>query len=255
MMEFLYWREIIVVFIRIVSFFAMVPIFRSRAVNVRVKIVLALLLSYIVFPTLDFKSWIIPDSLISLVFVLFEEVIVGFVLGFAVRLVLLPVEIGGEMASYQMAFTFARSVDPTTGANKSVISNFLTIMGIVIFMVLNGHYYLVWGISESFKFIQPGIKHIKSNSVEFIISFLTKTFELGIKIGAPAIGTLLLMDIILSLVGKTAPKIQIFFVGFPMKIAVGLFAMLVILNFSFKSWYPMIKGLEETFGRIFSFVG
>ncbi len=255
MNEIFYWRELLAAFLRILSFFAIVPIFNNRGINIKIKIILSLMLTYIIFPVSNYNSWIIPHSLLGLTLVIFEEVIVGFVMGFAVRIVLLPVEIGSEMASYQMAFTFARSVDPTTGANKSVISNFLTLMGIVLFLALNGHYYLVWGITESFRFIPPGVKHIKSISINFVVSFLTEAFELALKIGAPAIGTLLLMDIILSLVGKTAPKIQIFFVGFPLKIAVGLFAVLVILNYSLKSWYPMIKGLEDTFSKIFAMVG
>ncbi len=253
-LDLFYWKQFLLVLIRMIAFISVMPYFSNPSVSNKVKVTFALFLSIIVFPLIPYEEWVIPTKLFSITFLIFKEIMIGVILGFVVNLLFMSVVIMGELLGYQIGFTMATMVDPMSNMNNNILTIFSFVFATTLFLVLNGHYYFLWGMKESFVFLPPGLSMIKFSLLKYIVSLVKHIFVVAIKIGAPAIATVLLVDITLGFIGKVSPKVQIIFVGFPLKIVLGLVALSVIFSVSFSLWKSEVRNLPAVISKIFLYV-
>jgi flagellar biosynthetic protein FliR len=211
------------VFLRMTAMVAVLPVFGDRPVLLRVRGGLSLILAFLVFPFADAGPVAaLAENLVSLVVSMAAEVLVGVVLGFAVRCVFAGIQYAGELAGIQMGFSVASVIDPVTGNQESIIANFQYLMALVVFLAVNGHHSLFLAVNESFRIIPLGGISVSGPLVQTIFEWTRGVFVVAVKIGAPVMAALLFTNVALGIVARTVPQINIFIVGFPLQIAVGL---------------------------------
>ncbi len=235
----------LVIFTRITAFLAFVPFFKERAYTRAVKAGFAFMISLLLTPTLPIADWTIPTDLLGFLWIMTGEILVGIVIGFAFLALLLVLEIAGRVISFQMAFSMANVMDATFGTNSSVLSVILLMVGTLVVIMMGGDAYLLLTLKKSFTIIPPGMFASTKSLLHIMSNMIMHAFDLGFRLAAPAVVLLLCVDITLGLIGKTAQKMQIFFVGLPLKIAIGLFSFTLLLDFVGGIWAEEIYSFPK----------
>ena len=215
-------------FIRILALFTTAPVLSMRNIPVRVKIALAFFVALTAQATLPPVPTIALDSHQALDAVL-QQVLVGAALGFAARIVFAAIEFAGELIGLQMGLNYAAFFDPTTGGTSTASARFFGTMAAWLFVVINGHLLLTVAVVKSFEAFPIG-----SAPLDFLTTLQpqvwgAEVFSLGLWIALPIISMLLFVNLVLGVISRVAPQMQIFAVGFPITLSVGLIGMTLTL--------------------------
>lgn len=217
-------------FIRIAAFVGVVPIFGTRNVPARVKIILAFALAIMVVPILPKFQAGDPLSLAGMLITL-QQLLIGILLGFIVSIVFSALIIGGQSVAQLMGLGFASMMDPQNGVSVPVVGQFYTVLATIIFLIMNGHLILVNTLVGSFKTMPIG-GHILLNDKFWQVVLWSKwMFIAALVIALPAITALLLVNVAFGVMTRASPQLNIFAVGFPITILLGFIAMLVSLPY------------------------
>jgi len=240
-----------VVFIRIGAFIAFVPFFNDQNYIMAVKVGIAFFMSVLLFPVIDTATWHIPGNAAQFILMVAQEVLVGLLIGLTFLIILFGLQLAGRIVSFQMAFSMANVVDSTFGAQSNVLSVLLVMLGTMLIIAMGGDHYLLYSLKKSFEVLPPGTIAVTRSLVDELSAMVVKSFEIGFKLASPAVILLLSIDLTLGLIGKTASKMQIFFVGLPLKISVGLFSISLILGFVLSIWGKEVPLLPDYLLRLF----
>jgi flagellar biosynthetic protein FliR len=244
-----------IIWVRISAFLAFVPFFNAaRTSAVMTKMAFALILSFLLSGTLPVTTWEIPDQVLPFVLFMTGEVLVGLLIGLFIMILVMSLQVLGDIIGFQMAFSMARVIDATSGVPTNVISVFLVLICTVIFIALGGDHLLLWSLRQSFEVVPPGQVMPGREFIDLLFLWLSRMFELGVKVAFPSIVLLLSVDLTLGLIGRAASKMQIFFVGLPLKIAMGLYLVVVGLGFYITLWGNEVAVFPEWLGRLFAFM-
>jgi flagellar biosynthesis protein FliR len=164
-------------------------------------------------------------------------------IGFVVLVLVLALEMIGHLLGFQMAFSMATAFDPTFGSTNNILSIFLAMLATWMFLLLGGDHYVLQALHSSFTLLPPGHIVVRRGLLTLFSRLLTGAFAIGFQLAAPVIILLLAVDAVLGLISKTAARMQIFFVGLPLKIAVGLFAFTAILGLVRLVWGGLVMRL------------
>lgn len=209
-------------FIRVSSVMMTAPLLGSSSVPPRVKLGLGLILSFLFLPLAGSgKDLMIRDS-ISLSLAAGKEVLVGVALGFIANLVFAGINLAGQLMGFQMGFAIANVMDPISQTSVSIISHFVGFLALVLFVTLNGHYWFIEAIADSFRLVPLGYPMQSSIVAGNIMNAAGEIFEIGLKIGAPVFAILIFANVGLGIVARTVPQMNVFIVGFPLTIGLGL---------------------------------
>jgi flagellar biosynthetic protein FliR len=192
-----------------------------------------LMLSITVFPMLDATRLPNPESSLGLALYLIVELLVGLAIAFATRLVFTAVQIAGTMVDFQMGFGVVNVIDPQTETQVSVTAQFQNIIAILIYLALNAHHTTISALVESFHLINPHQMSFGTGTAAYLLKLFADTFVVAVKIAAPIMAILFFISVGLGLVARTVPQMNVFIVGFPLQIGVGL--IMVGLSMSFFS--------------------
>jgi len=216
---------------RITSFFVVVPVFSSRNVPARFKIGLAVFVSFIVFAAMGTHERIALDGLYFLTIV--REVLVGILLGFIAYMFFTVVQIAGSFMDIQIGFGISNVIDPLTGVSSPVIGNFKYMLATLLFLALNGHHLLLRGIMESYQWVPISSElfaHIYNGNIStFLVQTFSTVFALAFQLAAPVSAAIFLIDLGLGLLTRVAPQYNVFVVGVPLKLILGLLILLVMM--------------------------
>ena len=227
--------------IRISAFLLAAPFFSIRAVSVRIRILLAFLLTWMVYPLTDWPL-IDPPSAEGLKAV-FYQVFVGVLMGILLQIVNAALIIGGQAVSASMGLSMANMVDPSMG-NVPVIAQFFVICSTLIFLGLGGHVLVISLLLESFELLPINSALDLQGLLKLTIEWSAMMFLGAILIGLPLMASLLFINIGLGVITRTAPALNIFAVGFPAMILAGI----VLLSLSMTSIGYRIQWLwQESF--------
>lgn len=242
----------LLVFIRVGAFMAFVPFFNnSNFFIMPMKEGFAFFLSLLLFPTLQTASWVIPGDTFSFMLMLSQEILIGILMALVFLILLSALQIAGHLLGFQMAFTMANVVDTTFGESTDVITVILVLVGTMLVISLGGDHYLIYSLGKSFDTLPPGSVFVSKALIKDLTQLMTRSFDMGFRLAAPAVILLLCIDVTLSLIGKAAAKIQIFFIGLPLKIAVGFFGLTIMLGFVVSIWGKEISKFPGYFMHFF----
>ena len=215
-------------FLRALALFTALPVFSQRAVPMRVKIGLALFISLAAQPSLPAMPLIALDSPQALM-VLLQQLLVGFTLGFAVRVVFAAVEMGGELIGLQMGLNFAGFFDPATASQGTASGRFFGTLVAFLFVLSNSHLAIIAALVHSFEVFAVGDEPFAFLRQIQPQRWGSEVFVLGLWIALPLVGMLLFVNLVLGVISRVAPQISVFSVGFPLTLSVGLIGMLLTL--------------------------
>ena len=221
---------LLLIFVRVSAFFVTIPLFSYKTIPSQLKIVLAFVLSWMMYYTFSIEAFTINGDYLLLVL---KEAIVGLVLGLVVYIVFSAVQIAGGFIDFQMGFAMANIVDPQTGVQSPLMGQFFNFLLLLVFLAINGHHLVLDGIFYSYQFMpidQFFPKFGDVESIEYIMKLFVAVFAIAFQMSAPIIATLFLVTLALGITGKTVPQLNIFVVGFPIKIAVGFILLVTMMG-------------------------
>ncbi len=232
------------VFLRAVAFLASSPLMAVKGIPVLVKIGFAFVLSLVVFPNL--KTGLYPLSDNALVYILQAagEVLVGLELGLMASLVLYLFRMAGHFMDIHIGYGLANVFDSMTGAQNTVIAHFLYMFALVIYLSLDGHYSLIMALARSYELL-PFNAVFSGGVSEVVLKAFAGMFTLAVQLAVPVMVVLLLTDTALGLVARMAPQMNIFVLGFPLKIVTGLLVLSVTLPLMATALSRFMSSIEK----------
>lgn len=213
------------IFVRIVTILALMPIFGSQAIMPQVKVAFALLLTILLFTGVSAGARPLEGTLSPVLFGLLvvKEVLVGIAVGFVSSLLFTAVQFAGRLVDTEIGFGFVELMDPMSEETITVWGQLQVILFTILFLSFNGHYFMLLAVQRSFELIPLFGGELPGGKVAYHLTALTgAVFVTAIRFAAPVYVTLILSEIALGVVARTVPQINIFFVGMPLKIAIGL---------------------------------
>jgi flagellar biosynthetic protein FliR len=234
-------------FVRVLALFTTAPVFSQKAIPVRAKVGLAFLVAVCAQATLVGQPVVSinsPQALGTLV----QQIVVGLSIGFAVRLVFAALEIAGELIGLQMGLNFASFFDPASNAQISAISRFFMQIGTLIFVVINGHLLLLMAVIKSFESF-PVDGHFMDSLAQMRIHEMgSAVFASAFWIALPMIAMLLFVNLALGIISRVAPQMNIYAVGFPVTLTVGLIGIVATLPMLEQPLMALLQRAMDIFG-------
>ena len=215
-------------FLRVLALFGALPVFAQRGVPARVRVALAFLIAFCAQASLPAMPVIPLDSAPALLAVV-QQLLIGLSMGFAVRIVFSAVEFGGELIGLQMGLNFSGFFNPMTGGEATAVSRFFGITVSWLFIVTGGHLMLINAIVMSFDAFPVGPEPFAFLRAVQPQVWGGEVFRLGLWIALPMIATLLFVNFVLGIIARVAQQMNIFSIGFPITVSVGLVGMLLTL--------------------------
>jgi flagellar biosynthetic protein FliR len=248
------FQAFLVLVSRIGGLLAALPVFSGRTIPVKVKLGLVLTLSLMLapsipMPTVSLDPMILAGGMLS-------EMTIGVTIGLAVRLLFGALEVAGELLGIQMGFGAVHLFDPTTSHQTPMIAQFFTMLASLIFLSLNAHLFAMATIIHSYEAIPAFGAHLSSHLGEEILLLSQRMFTIGLKLSAPVLITILLINVLMALLGRAVPQVQVFVVSFPITIAGGLLVLslgmpftVALIGSEFEQLQLTIEALLRSLGR------
>ena len=215
---------------RILGLIAAAPVFGNTSIPVPVKVSLGVLLAAILTPAIPALPAADPMSLAGLL-ILVQEMLIGLAMGFAMRIVFAAVEMAGEISSLTMGLGFASFFDPETKGRSSAVSQFLALIATMAFLALNAHLALLEALAESFVTLPIAATPISIAAPYELVNWGGHIFLAGLQLSLPIVAALLITNVALGILTRAAPQLNIFGIGFPVSLAVGLLTISVALPY------------------------
>ncbi len=207
------------------------PFWAHKAVTVHVRVILAVLMALTLTPIVMTKIATPSSEVGDLVVILSGEVIIGMMFGFVGRVVFTSFEFAAHFLSSQMGFSLAGMIDPSTQAQTTAFGTIAQMLGLITLLSVNGHHWFLMAAVKSFSTTAPGSFALNAQTLDLLIRLSSNALNVGVSIAAPAIIVLLAVEFALEFFGRTAPQFQVFILGLPIKIGVGLWLVGVSLYF------------------------
>ena len=218
------------VFARISMVIAVIPIFGSTNVPIPIKIGLSLFVSLITYAIIDPSMIPLELSVAELMIIILKEGLVGLLFGFVTGIMFFSIQFAGHFISLQMGFSMVQIIVPQSQERIPIIGQFYFILTILIFLLINGHHLVLSSLGESFNLVPIGSGMINGELTESLIFLGGKVFILSMKISGPILATLYLTDVMMGIIARTVPQMNIFFVSLPLKISLGMILIIVTLS-------------------------
>lgn len=245
----------LMIFIRIGAMLTFVPLYNSNTIPVLLRLGLALILTYIIFFNVETYPFQESDSLIMLVIFAFKEVFVGVIMGFTLNLVLQGISFAGLLVGRDMGLAMSAMFDPVTGDDGNVIATILSMAAVIVFILIDGHHFVVQSLSYSFKVIPIGSFAVTESAYELIVKYSGSIFILAIKIASPVIVAFFLIHIASGIIARVSPSFQVFFVLLPLKIGLGLFLIIMVMPLYIYLFRNLIYEYEDKLFEIIKVLG
>lgn len=237
-------------FLRIAAFLIALPVVSSGIVPAYIKTGLAIFIAILIAPGLPRHEFIDVFSLDGLI-ISVVQIIIGLALGFIVKIVFSAMETGGYVIGQTMGLGFAQMNDPANGVTVPVISQFYTVLATLIFLILNGHLIMIDVLASSFNIIPITAYSQLSDGVWKLILWSGWIFTGAVLIALPAVGALLLVNIAFGVMMRAAPQLNIFTIGFPISLMLGLLFIMFTLPVFSNQFISILDNTVMTASNLF----
>lgn len=217
---------------RISGIFVMSPFLGSRNIPVYFRVCTCFTITLVIFPVLLEQGVTeIPGDMILYVLAICVELFIGWLIGFVASLTFTAIQMTGQILDMQVGFGIVSVIDPTSGQQLPIIGSFKNNLAIIVFLVSNGHHLLLNGLFESFRLVPILGAVIDKGLTVLIVDLVWGTFTVAVQLSLPVLVAILLTEVALGVLARTMPQMNIFVVGIPAKILIGLFVLSFALPF------------------------
>ena len=238
-------------FLRLSAMLLAAPVFSASSFPVRGRILLAVLVTALVAPSLPDMPVVDPLSAVGLVLAA-QQVAIGLAMGFIVQMVFAALVIGGQSLAMSMGLGFAMAVDPQNGVQVPVLSQLYVILGTLVFLAIDGHLLLIQFLADSFTLLPVGLSGWRDDFGMNVVLWGSQMFLSALLLVLPAITAVLLINVAFGVITRAAPQLNIFAVGFPVTILAGFVFILLSMPSVFSR---LINMFEMAFSQIGSVLG
>lgn len=226
---------------RVLGLLMVAPAFGHRAVPGRVKIGLGVFITLIVAPALPPMPDVGLGSWHGL-FILVQQVLIGIAIGFTMRVAFAAVEAAGEIIGLQMGLGFASFFDPQSAGQTLVLARFFNMLAVLVFLALNAHLLLLGVLVDSFQSLPISPQPLSAAGFQNLAAFGATVFAIGLQLALPLIAILLMTNLALGILTRAAPQLNIFAIGFPITLGVGL----IVLDLTLPYFAPQFEQLIQS---------
>jgi len=220
---------LLLIILRTSGLFLIAPILGYRTLPSAVKIGLVLIISLVLNATLINTSIPPVANEWQLLGFCAREIMIGFLIGFFFQLIFIGVQTAGALVGYQIGFALAALFDPAQSEETTIVSQFWFLFAALVFLSVDGHHLIIKSYVDSYTILPLGAVSLDPNLASLIAKATAYVFVLSLKVAAPVLVTLFLTDVALGTVSKMMPTMNVFFVGFPLKIGAGLLVLALSL--------------------------
>ncbi|WP_026342277.1 flagellar biosynthetic protein FliR [Paenibacillus fonticola] len=246
----------LLVFCRMTAFFVVAPIFASRGIPNSFKIGISAMIALLIVIIQD-GNQVIPTDF-NYILLIIRELLLGLLMGYVAVLIFTVIQMAGSFIDIQMGFGIVNVIDPMTGASAPVLGNFKYMIATLLFLAMNGHHYLLDAVIRSYNWMPLSnelFQKIYHGSIgEFLARLFSQAFLLSFQLAAPLVVALFVTDVALGFLARTAPQFNVFVIGIPLKIMVGLLMLLLLIPsfiYAFENLFQVLfKSLHNLFGTI-----
>lgn len=215
---------------RVLALIASAPVIGNRQVPIRVKVSLAAIFTLVIIPTLELNDLPDPASAEG-VLILLQQMVAGLLMGFSIRLIFSAIEMAGDIAGMQMGLGFANFFDPQNSTIRPVLGQFLGIIVALTFVTMDMHLYMLAALSDSFQSFPIANTTPSAGAFRTAAEWGGSIFAYALQFSLPLIAALLITNLSLGILTRTAPQLNIFAVGFPITIGVGFIVLALVIPF------------------------
>lgn len=219
------------ILVRILGALALAPIFGNNSVTRRVRIFIGIALAYAIFSKYPYHA-LEYTTFIEYSLILLKELVVGLTMGFTSNITLSIIGMAGQFIDRELGFSMVSNFDQTFNTETTITAEFLNMLVMVLMLCSNMHYFIISALADSFELIPLGQVVIDSGSLyDTMIQYMTDYFLIAIRISLPILIAIMLLNVVLGILAKTAPQMNMFAIGIQLKIFVGFVVLFVILAF------------------------
>jgi flagellar biosynthetic protein FliR len=241
-------RLFLLVFFRVIAMIEVAPLLSSSSIPQMAKIGLAFFTASTVFPWVLQSGYTIPANPVDYFFLVLGEVAIGLLIGFLLLLIFSAFQLAGQFFSLQMGFGASEVFDPLSQVEVPLMGEFLNLIAMLVFIAISGTgKFLLVGVLRSFQHLRAVdlVTH-KEAIISLLVSGLGGLFQSALTISFPILGTLLLVSIVMGLLAKAAPQMDVLTMGFPVSIAVSFIILFATLPFLMTAFERIIDGSFQT---------
>lgn len=247
-LDFVIW---LMIFVRVSSAMFVSPIFSNEGIPATAKIFVAIILAYVIFMTFNKNGVQISVDGWSIMIIGIKEVLTGLMIGYMLNFVFWGISYAGTLIGFDVGLTMAEVFNPMEGSNNNIIGEFIYFGAVIIFLLINGHHYVIRGLAYSFTIIPIGQFGITDSLFSLLIKYTSTIFVIAVKIASPIMVSFFLLHIAEGILARVIPQMQVFFVVQPIKIGLGL----TIIAFVIPLYIFLIKNLLQDYeGKLFTFI-
>lgn len=215
---------------RILALLAVAPIFNNAAMPVRIRLAAGFAITLAIAPILP-PMPAVPAGSWSGLFVILQQMLIGLLLGFALRVAFWAIDLTGQLIGLQMGLSFAVFYDPTNATQTPVVSNFLGLLAMLIFLALDGHLLTLAMLAESFTLLPVSTQPFAGKTYWVVIAWGATLFSSGVLLALPLVAALLIANIAMGVLSRVAPTLNLFAVGFPVTLFSGFLVIMISLPY------------------------
>ncbi len=234
---------VVLSFMRVSGFVFSAPVLGSKVVPGAIKVWFSLAIALVLAPVIKLDAGMVSLGDFRFFILAGREVLLGILIGFVCSLFVQGVEFAGHLVGLQMGFAASTLFDPLSRNQVSVIGRFQALLALVLFLLMNGHHVMLSTLAESYKALPPSVGGFSPVAGRNLITLTSGVFTLAVRISVPVLISLLMVETGLALLAKTVPQMNIFIVGFPVKIALGLTVLALSIPYF---TYVLAKNIGQT---------
>ena len=217
---------------RITGIFIISPFFGSQNIPITMRVATAMTIAVVIFPVVDQHTIVeAPASVLSYGLSVLSELFIGWLIGLVSYVALISISMAGKIMDLQVGYAMVQVMDPTSGQQKALSGRFLYNLAVIIFLVTDGHHFLLSGLVESFQMIPITGLNLDTEIVDLMVDFTYGIFVSGMKVAIPVTFAILLTNVGLGILARTMPQLNIFVVGVPMHLVIGTFVLAMLIPF------------------------
>jgi flagellar biosynthetic protein FliR len=217
-------------FARVGAMVMLLPGVGEQTMPSRVRLGIALVLTAIILPAHQKAYTVDLNAIGPVLALLFQEVVIGVVLGLTARLAISALQVAGFVIAQQLGLGFVTAVDPTQNQQGILVGNFLTLLGVSLVFATDLHHLVIAAMNDSYTIFQPGEMPLMGDAAQHVTRTVATAFRIGIQLSAPFLVFGLLFNLGLGILSRLIPQMQVFFIGLPLSIILGLLLLLVVVG-------------------------
>jgi flagellar biosynthetic protein FliR len=215
---------------RILAFISAAPLWSTAGIPRRIRLMLGIAITIAIAPALPDMPKVEAGSLTGLA-ILGQQILIGIAMGFTARIIFSAIDLAGEFISMQMGLGFASAYDPLNSSQTMVISEFIGLISLLLFLSLNGHLLYVATLTQSFTAIPVSANPLAAGSWLNLAELGGKIFSAGLLLSLPIVVALMITNIALAVLTRAAPQLNVFSLGFPLTLLGGFFGLAISMSY------------------------